>query len=84
MRVRVSLRPQPLNNTTMKAIKKIISTILALGCFASMMLASGECTDGSADFLWSMAWVGTACLCGVLFALLNKNFREEGVSHIKD
>jgi len=60
-------------------MKKILSTILALGCFASMILASCECTDGSADFMWSLAWVGTACLCGILFALLNPNFRKEGL-----
>ena len=60
-------------------MKKIISTILALGCFASMMLASGECTDGSADILWSIAWIGSACLCGILFVKLNPNFRKEGM-----
>lgn len=62
-------------------MKKIISTILALGCFASMMLAGGECTDGSADILWSVAWIGSAIACGLLFALLNPNFRKEGIYH---
>lgn len=62
-------------------MKKVLSTILGLGCFVSMMLASSEVPDGSADFLWSFAWVGSAVACGLLFAKLNPNFTKAGIHH---
>ena len=60
-------------------MKKFISAILALGCFASMMMASAERPDGSPDIRWSLIWVAAAIVCGILFAALNPNFRKKGL-----
>lgn len=62
-------------------MKKVISTILAVACFASMLLAGAERTDGSADILWSAVCIGSAVLTGLLFAILNPTFRKEGLFH---
>ena len=60
-------------------MKKFISAILALGCFASMMLASASTPDGSPALLWSLLWIVAAIVCGILFAALNPNFRKNGL-----
>jgi len=60
-------------------MKKVLSTILALACFASMMLAAGEKPDGSPAIWWSLGCIAVACLCGWLFTKVNPNFRREGL-----
>jgi hypothetical protein len=60
-------------------MKKLLSTILALICFGSIMLASAERSDGSPSILWSLGCIAVACVCGLLFVSLNPNFRKGGL-----
>lgn len=62
-------------------MKKLLSIISSLGCFASMMLASAQTPNGEPNFLWSITFIALAIACGLLFLKLNPEFFKDGVYH---
>lgn len=52
-------------------MKKILSTLLAFVCGASLLLACAQNPDGSANLLWSLGCLAVAILAGYGFAKLN-------------
>ena len=57
----------------MEKMKNILKTILAVGCFAAIILAGCENKDGSCDIVWSLAWMGVALVCGRGYGKLEKS-----------
>ena len=60
-------------------MKKVLSTILALACFAFMMLAGASKADGSCSTLWSLGCIAVAVVCGQLLIKINPDFRKGGL-----
>lgn len=46
-------------------MKKIAKTILAIACFAGIILAGCEEPDGSCNLVWTLCWMGVALLSGL-------------------
>ena len=72
-RVRLSSRFLKRKPKLMKEMKKILKTILAVGCFAAIILAGAENADGSCDLVWTLAWMAVAVLCGRGYGKLEKS-----------
>ena len=53
-------------------MKKIVKSILAVACFAGIVLAGCENPDGSCNLIWTLSWIGVA----ILSALLIKRMEE--------
>ena len=47
-------------------MKKALKTILAVACFAGIILAGCEEPDGSCNLIWTLSWLGVAVLSGLL------------------
>lgn len=45
-------------------MKRIAKTILACGCFASVILAGCENLDGSCNLTWTLTFICLAFICG--------------------
>ena len=45
-------------------MRKIVKTILAVACFAGIILAGGENPDGSVNFIWTLSWLAVAVASG--------------------
>ncbi len=43
-------------------MRKIVKTILAVACFAGIILTGCENADGSCDIIWTISWLAAACL----------------------
>ena len=43
-------------------MKKTAKVILAVACFAGIVLAGGENPDGSVNIIWTISWLAEACL----------------------
>lgn len=46
-------------------MKKIVKTILAVACFAGIILAGCEEPDGSCNLVWTLTWLGVATAAGL-------------------
>lgn len=51
-------------------MKKLIKSLLALGCLTSLILASAESEQFTTQILWSVSWIAAAGLCGVVYGKL--------------
>lgn len=51
-------------------MKKAITLLCGLACFACVILAGGSAVDGSCNLLWTLGWMGGALLCGAAYASL--------------
>ena len=47
-------------------MKNVLKTILAVACFAGIILAGCETLDGSCDVIWTLSWMGVSVLSGLL------------------
>ena len=45
-------------------MRKIVKTILAVACFAGIILAGGENPDGSVNFIWTLSCLAVAVASG--------------------
>ena len=45
-------------------MRKIVKTILAVACFAGIILAGGENPDGSCNIIWTLSWLAVAVASG--------------------
>lgn len=46
-------------------MKKIVKTILAVACFAGIILAGCEEPDGSCNIIWTLSWMAVAAASGL-------------------
>ena len=46
-------------------MRKIVKTILAVACFAGIILAGGENPDGSCNIIWTLSWLSVAAATGL-------------------
>ena len=46
-------------------MKKAIKSILAVACFAGIILAGCEEPDGSCNLVWTLGWLSAAVLSGI-------------------
>lgn len=46
-------------------MKKITKTILAVACFAGIILAGCEEPDGSCNIVWTLGWMALAVVAGI-------------------
>ena len=47
-------------------MQKIVKSLLAVACFAGIVLAGCEEPDGSCNLIWTLSWLGVAVLSGLL------------------
>ena len=43
-------------------MKNVLKTILAVACFAGIILAGSEEPDGSCNIIWTLGWLSAAVL----------------------
>ena len=53
-------------------MKRIAKTVLACGCFASVILAGSENFDGSCDLPWTLTFICLAYICARGYRKLEK------------
>ena len=53
-------------------MKKILNTILAVACFAGIVLAGCENMDGSCDIVWTLGWMTEATITGLIYGHINR------------
>lgn len=53
-------------------MKKIFKTIAAIICFASIILAGAENLDGSCSVPWTLGWMLSAVVWGVIFKKMER------------
>ena len=46
-------------------MKKALKTILAVACFAGIILAGCEELDGSCNLVWTLSWLAVAMAAGL-------------------
>lgn len=46
-------------------MKKTLKTILAVACFAGIILAGCEEPDGSCNLVWTLSWLSVAVAAGL-------------------
>ena len=46
-------------------MKKIVKSILAVACFAGIILAGGENPDGSCNLIWTLGFMAIAVVSGL-------------------
>ena len=46
-------------------MKKALKTILAVACFAGIILAGCEEPDGSCNLVWTLGWMAVAVAAGM-------------------
>ena len=56
-------------------MKKSIKVILAVACFAGIILAGCENADGSCDIIWTLSWLAVACLSAYGFKKMDEPAR---------
>ena len=60
-KVRISFVSTTKNFTTMK---KVLKTVLAVACFAGIILAGCENPDGSCNLIWTLGFLALATIAG--------------------
>ena len=46
-------------------MKKIVKTLLAVACFAGIILAGCEEPDGTCNLTWTLSWLAVATVSGL-------------------
>ena len=53
------------HNTRKYTMKKALKTLLAVACFAGIILAGCEEPDGSCNIIWTLSWLSVAVASGL-------------------
>ena len=52
-------------DTRKDTLKKALKTLLAVACFAGIILAGCEEPDGSCNIIWTLSWLSVAVASGL-------------------
>ena len=58
-------------------MKKIIEKTCGMGCLLSLVIAGGECADGSCNLGWTLGWLAAAALLGWAYGKLSEKCYEK-------
>ena len=58
-------------------MKKVAKTILAVACFAGIILAGCEEPDGSCNLAWTLSWLAIAVNCAFWLRWLKEDEKED-------
>lgn len=52
-------------------MKRVIKIIAGCVCFASIILAGAENPDGSCNIIWTLGWMSSAVVSGLIWGKLD-------------
>ena len=53
-------------------MRRLFKTILGCVCFASIILAGAENPDGSCNVIWTLGWMASAVVSGLIWGRLDR------------